>query len=404
MNLLGFWSYVHADDEVDMGRVVQLAKDIVANYEAIQAEEIELFLDADSLHWGDAWKDKVDDALSNVAFFIPVITPRYFKRVECRRELQFFASKAKRLGISKLILPMLYIDVPELHEDVPDDPLMQRVKEIQWRPWIDHRYKERGSEQYRQAVGQLAEELVRRVALVERVDAAAVAEAAEESERSLPPAWLSGFVYSGDVYAVLGSGDNERGTMDKIALLELAMPRWSVTLEAISKEIEAVGAMMEQASQSINRGDEQGRGFAARLVVARRVASDLGGPVGRLELLGQKFATDLAEIDEGVRAFLEQCKEEYDRGTWSASDLAEFCSFLDSVRSLSQSARDGLGNVEGMIKSSQPLEKMSRDMRPVLRRLRTSLTAMLEAREITAAWAAVVDDLGVDCGGVSATP
>ena len=44
--LLGFWSYVHKDDDVDMGRVTQLARDIVANYEAIKAEEIRLFLTA----------------------------------------------------------------------------------------------------------------------------------------------------------------------------------------------------------------------------------------------------------------------------------------------------------------------------------------------------------------------
>jgi hypothetical protein len=152
MDLLGFWSYVHADDEVDMGRVTQLGKDIVGHYEAIKAEQIELFLDRDDLHWGDQWRGKVDEALSNVAFFIPVITPRYFKRVECRRELQFFASKAEVLGITELILPILYIDVPELRDEEPSDPLMQLVKKIQWEPWLPYRFKDRDSGEYRGAV------------------------------------------------------------------------------------------------------------------------------------------------------------------------------------------------------------------------------------------------------------
>jgi len=163
VDLLGFWSYVHADDDVDMGRVTHLGKDIVSNYEAIKAEGINLFLDRDDLHWGDIWRDQVDEALSNVAFFIPVITPRYFTRPECRRELQFFVTKADRLGITELILPILYIDVPELHEDEPNDPLMQIVKRIQWTPWLEYRFEDRVSGRYRGAVDQLARELVRRV-------------------------------------------------------------------------------------------------------------------------------------------------------------------------------------------------------------------------------------------------
>src|SRR4051812_29292169 len=102
-----------------MGRVVQLAKDIVAHYEALTAEKIELFLDRDDLRWGDQWRDKIDESLANVAFFIPVVTPRYFTRVECRHELQFFANRTEKLGIRALILPILYIDVPGLREDEP---------------------------------------------------------------------------------------------------------------------------------------------------------------------------------------------------------------------------------------------------------------------------------------------
>jgi hypothetical protein len=88
--MLGFWSYVHADDEMDWGRISNLARDIVGHYEGLRAEKIELFLDRDDLHWGDQWRHKIDAALSNVAFFVPVITPRYFASAECRRELQFF--------------------------------------------------------------------------------------------------------------------------------------------------------------------------------------------------------------------------------------------------------------------------------------------------------------------------
>lgn len=52
-----------------------------------------------------------------VTFFIPVITPTYFRRSECRKELMRFAQEAKEQQAEKLILPIYYIEVPELESD-----------------------------------------------------------------------------------------------------------------------------------------------------------------------------------------------------------------------------------------------------------------------------------------------
>lgn len=87
----GFWSYVHADDEAEGGRIACLARDVSSQFEMLTGDTLELFLDRDAIKWGDDWKNKVDSSLASVAFFIPVLTPRYFKSPECRRELQFFA-------------------------------------------------------------------------------------------------------------------------------------------------------------------------------------------------------------------------------------------------------------------------------------------------------------------------
>lgn len=84
----GFWSYVHADDEAEVQRISRLARDVAAQFEMLTGEPLALFLDRDAIEWGEAWRDKVDSSLASVAFFIPVITPRYFMSPECRRELQ----------------------------------------------------------------------------------------------------------------------------------------------------------------------------------------------------------------------------------------------------------------------------------------------------------------------------
>jgi hypothetical protein len=105
--LKGFWSYVHADDDTDGGRISRLAKDVVAGFDMLTGESIDLFLDRDQISWGEDWRNKIDESLSSIAFFIPVLTPRYLMSSECRRELQFFAQRAKRLGIEELVLPLL---------------------------------------------------------------------------------------------------------------------------------------------------------------------------------------------------------------------------------------------------------------------------------------------------------
>ena len=99
----GFWSYVHKDDEAEGERISKLAKDVVNEYELLAGDTIELFLDKDGIGWGDEWRKKIDDHLESVEFFVPVMTPRYFKSPECRLELNQFvrsASKCGRLGIS----------------------------------------------------------------------------------------------------------------------------------------------------------------------------------------------------------------------------------------------------------------------------------------------------------------
>jgi hypothetical protein len=53
-----------------------------------------------------------------------------------------------------------------------------------------------------------------------------------------------------------------------------------------------------------------------------------------------------------------------------------------------------------MIAASGSIEKMSKDMRAPVRRLRTSLVAMVEAREITDAWVDLVESVDIDCSQV----
>jgi hypothetical protein len=65
----GFWSYVHADDEAEGGRITSLARDLAAQFEMLTGEQLALFLDKDALQWGDDWQRQINSNLEGVAFF-----------------------------------------------------------------------------------------------------------------------------------------------------------------------------------------------------------------------------------------------------------------------------------------------------------------------------------------------
>ena len=69
----GFWSYVHADDQAEGGRLSRLARDVADQFQMLTGETTSLFQDA--IKWGENWRDKIDSSLASIAFFIPVMTP-----------------------------------------------------------------------------------------------------------------------------------------------------------------------------------------------------------------------------------------------------------------------------------------------------------------------------------------
>lgn len=372
----GLWSYVHDDDDAEGGRIARLARDVKAQYEMLTGDTINLFLDKDALEWGDKWHDKIDEGLASIAFFMPVVTPRYFLHPECRRELRSFAGMATRLGIQELVLPLLYIDVPAIHDDAPADDLVALVKTFQWVDWTDLRFADLASEAYRRGVHQLASRLVDANTKADETDIAANAQAletlTEEATAEAP------------------------GLLDQLALSESAVPEWTGTIEDMAHEIEIVGAVMEEATRDTEKADEKGKGFAARLLIARRTAERLREPADRILERSNAFASHMHEVDEGFRVLIDQAPAQ----AADPEQKATVCEFFESIRAMSVTTHESLDSTQGMIDSISELEKMSRDLRAPLRRMKQGLITMLEAREVIDEWVSLIDRSGVDCSNL----
>ncbi|MFI6583208.1 toll/interleukin-1 receptor domain-containing protein [Embleya sp. NPDC050493] len=156
---VGFWSYTHRDDELDDGRIRRLAQSIGDEFEIITGEELKVFVDKKSIEWGDGWRIRIDTALTSSTFLIPIITPRYFKSQQCRREIITFAGHAASLGLDELLLPIHYVNVPELTDNKDEDEVIALIRKRQWVDWRDLRLEDEKSPEYRKAINQLAARL-----------------------------------------------------------------------------------------------------------------------------------------------------------------------------------------------------------------------------------------------------
>ena len=373
----GFWSYVHKDDEAERERISVLAKDMVEQYEMITGDTIELFLDKDGIAWGDEWRKKIDDNLASVEFFIPVMTPRYFKSSECRLELSKFIRRARKLGRLELLLPLYYLDVPLLNTDEPiEDDLINAVREIQWLDWRQLKFKDVNSEEYRRRVHAMAHHLAEVNKNFEKMnfDEVALVTASETGQQE---------------------DDEAPGIADRLARMEEVVGEDGLrnTLLKITDQIKNVGGVMKEGTRLIEKIEGR-NAFARRLQVIRKTGFSLTNPTNELLILANQFESQLHGIDEGIRVVIEQASVEV---TENPEAKKVFCELFEAINFASKSAHEALNATQGMLDAATPLEKISRDLRPVVRRLRQALTVMVEGRVVSDNWMSLIEAAGIDC-------
>lgn len=370
----GFWSYVHKDDDAEGGRIAQLARDLVNQFEMLSGQSLRLFLDRDDIEWGNDWRAEVDGSISTTAFFIPVLTPRFFQSVECRHELNLFVRKASQLGLGELIMPILYVTSAAMDEEPPSDDAVALIKPYQWVDWTSLRLEATDSSEYRRAVAKMAQRLV---------DANSRADA--ESRAIVLPHF--GGLDDDE------PDDDEPGTADLMAIAEETLPVWMETIEGLGDDIALIGEVVVSGTARLNTPGVA-NSFAGRLTTFRQVANDLRAPSESIRDKAMKFSAQLNKVDLGVMEMIPMIAAEVESGS-GTKDSA--CEFFESLRQLAISGDDSMGSISGMIESIKPVESQSRDLRKPLKTLRQGLTLMAESRKVMSGWVAAMDATGLEC-------
>lgn len=133
MNTIAFFSYARHDDQAINGLLSKIRENLEVEVRVRAGDEdLEVFQDTDDIEPGDLWETRLRTAIDSAAFFIPVITPFYFTRQACRRELETWLANYRSESERRRIIPIKFLPlVSNKGNGSPSDGLRREIEKIQ---------------------------------------------------------------------------------------------------------------------------------------------------------------------------------------------------------------------------------------------------------------------------------
>ena len=163
--IVGFFSYAREDDNNSDGKLSEL-RDVIrrelSDRLGLPESKFQLFQDREAIPYGTLWETKIQQAISEFVFFIPIITPRALNSSYCAAEFDLFLQREEELGgRDDLVFPILYVRVPELESEKERkrDSALQLVAKRQYFNYIPHRYKNINATEVAQDIGHFCEKI-----------------------------------------------------------------------------------------------------------------------------------------------------------------------------------------------------------------------------------------------------
>ena len=348
--------------------MIRLCKKIQAEYEMITGgSSIEFFVDRDKIEWGAKWRSVIDDALTETAFFIPIVTARYVQRPECRRELLRFSANANRRGVSELILPILYSPVPGLDENATDE-VKSTIATTQYEDWTDLRFEDEESPSYRRAVNKLALRIAQIADDVSTRPELAVidAEDIEEAEEIDP--------------AIDLDDDDAPGLLDAMADVETGFPEWTSLIGEYQGKIQEIGDLFTAYEPKMTQASNASSG--ARLLVTKRLAKDLDPLSDQFIDIGSRYLEKAQAMDGSITVVLSHVAE----SGLAESEKESFLEFGDTLRGIAENGEEACEAVTGFQSQANDISRISKDIRRPLRKVAEGAQGFLDGQNFFDAW------------------
>lgn len=335
-----FLSYSRYDDEHEAGLVSALRERLISEFRFQTGQELFVFHDKASIDLGENWQRRLEEGIDAASFLLVVLTPSYLRSTACREELGRFLERERQRGRDDLVLPLYYASVPES----TDDPLARVLLGRQYTDWRSLRFEPSDSPPVRRAIANLVNSL-----------STAIARTADATKpHSTQEAGVPGF-------------------LELVGEMNLALPRFVKSLMTMAAEQEELTEVVEESTAELNRLHNLGRGGAAQVIVARRLASRLDPYADRMEQSAETMRSSLGAIERGMRAMAEMLPTSTEEGI---EEVAR--SMVVSMEDAHSASVQAAEAVESLSEIYVETGRIASTMRPVLHRLVAAIKAVAE--------------------------
>lgn len=171
----------------------------------------------------------------------------------------------------------------------------------------------------------------------------------------------------------------EPGYMDILADGELAVGQIADVLARSTAAVEAIGAVMQDSTERLERSDSSGKGFAGRLRVATELADAMREPTDEFEASSSDYVRLLQTADLSVNYLI---------GSVEGGDnsLEEMREFFESVVEFADTTIRNEAALTEFRQANSNTAKIASVLQPVTRRLDRSILRFLSGIVVMRAW------------------
>lgn len=178
----------------------------------------------------------------------------------------------------------------------------------------------------------------------------------------------------------------EPGFIDLLAEGEAALVSINRILDETTENIEVIGAEVNDSATALQRSDNEGRGFAGRLRVAKELAEKWNGPADLLEAQADEYGR---EVDSLI-AMIEYIVTKIEDGEESVEETRVF---LESMADLAENAGEANVNIAEMATQARDTRKISRVLNDVGTRINRALNRFIASSAKIEAFGPRIRDL-----------
>lgn len=359
-----FLSYAHADDDV-LDFIEPFSGTLEHLVFADRGRILDVFVDRNSIGWGEEWEDKIRASIQGAMVFMPIVTRQYFDSPSCREELLRFHDEARRLNVEALLLPIIVMGHGHLTEENPD-MAVRIIRQRQCRDLREAWIEGPGSPVWRRTMMSLAGELVDAVGLAEqRLSVASAMSIGSGSQK-----------------------DDEDDDAPGATEVSQALTRYTEKAEALflsmSGPMAQFGSILTAATQSSNGQLTQEEGWN----LIAQVAGDLTPHGEEFRTSAQDLESITVETDVIMRRYIKYLRDKgltdrLDAERESLEDISQ-----DDIAPLSELSQQ----VNEFLSQMLPLEAISAPLRKAIRPFRQGAIATKNAADIMRRWPEIADE------------